>query len=232
MANTFYYDPVAYNGYIAAARTATAATFANKWKGYIYEFIVYQDKHTNARTTHAATCTSGCETIEFNEYTSGSTCASTSCDDRSCVRSSTCRATGSCEASFNFCHICNDLECKECSDYTTCDVGKCGNSGLAVSGAANICECGPNSVRTGAENSLCLACHTGCSTCTTGALTNFSDCTACVTQKIPSSYTAYCSACPTGFTGASCSLPGSALVLNLNFNIPKGVFTNTGTATA
>ena len=53
---------------------------------------------------------------------------------------------------------------------------------------------------------MCLPCHTNCASCTTGALGNYSDCTACLSPSfsipITGSYFYCANYCPEGFTAS------------------------------
>ena len=88
--NLFYVDPSSSGAYIAAKRNASAGPYLNRWHGYIYEFHLYLSSHDTSNTTHyLAGCTSGCSTLDFDEYDSGD-CDGTNCTDRSCVKSGEC----------------------------------------------------------------------------------------------------------------------------------------------
>ena len=73
LSNVFLLDGTSYPGYIATKTTTSASDFGDRWNGYIYEFILYQSKHTNSNTDHGSTCTTNCLTIDFDEYFDSST---------------------------------------------------------------------------------------------------------------------------------------------------------------
>jgi hypothetical protein len=124
MSAKFLIDGTNYEAIVGAERTATAPTFAaTKWKGYIYDLHIYQVAHLTSNTLHAATCTTGCSTLDFAIFGSGGaeTCTGTNCIDRSCVRAGVCQLATACEGgTFPFCHLCLDRECKICDDYGSC----------------------------------------------------------------------------------------------------------------
>ena len=109
---------------------------------------------------------------EFTEYADGQSCGA-DCTDIGCVREEACQSC----ADPN-CHLCFDAECTSCTGYAEGECTTCGLSSYTT-GTTN-CTCIAGSVRdSNSLNKLCLACHTGCDTCSTGGLTNYSDCTAC-----------------------------------------------------
>jgi hypothetical protein len=110
---------------------------------------------------------------DFTAYDS-TTCDVATCADKGCIRDGTCQT---CTGSFTFCHLCFDRECNDCTDYAAGSCTECLANSTEGSGA---CTCNAGFARLGNDTQLpCLACHTSCSTCTTGGITNYSDCTAC-----------------------------------------------------
>ena len=58
-ADYFYIDKVGYKGYLGLKRNNNAPeTFFAPMNGFIYDFHIYQSKHTVSNTAHATTCTS------------------------------------------------------------------------------------------------------------------------------------------------------------------------------
>ena len=155
LTNVFLLDGSSYPGYIASKRTTGVSDFGDRWNGYIYEFVLYQSKHTISNTAHASTCITDCLTIDFDEFFDSSTqsCSGTNCTDRSCVKSGTCQLTSECKTSFDFCHLCLDRECVYCTDYTSCDASECLATGFA-SESAGVCSCNTGYGR-GTTNDIC-----------------------------------------------------------------------------
>ena len=54
-------------GFIAVERTGASA-YTNRWDGYIYDFHIVLQEHTIAMTDYASTCSTGCYTIDFDQY--------------------------------------------------------------------------------------------------------------------------------------------------------------------
>ena len=230
--NLFLIDSPSYFNYIGIERSAATA-FANHMNGYIYELQIYQNKHDTSNTAHAASCSTGCWTVDFNMWDNGgvpTACDSSTCTNRGCMNSEPCQATSVCETGFDFCHLCQDRECTLCDAYANCNASQC-TATTHASEAGGLCTCNDAYGRAG-EEKICIPCHINCKSCNPGGLDDFSDCTECMagTNDIDATSDSYCTAyCPTGYTGGLCTLPGgSEMILNYNFNVPATTFANSG----
>ena len=235
----FLIDDASYGSYIGANRSGSA-TYGTIWNGYIYDFHLYVAKHLVSITTHSSVCTTSCSVLEFNEYAAATTCDSGTCTDRSCVKADTCQAVSDCEGgTFPFCHLCHDRECKQCSDYTTCDTNKCTQTGLAAE-SGGACACTSGNGRIPGVNDLCKPCKVPCLSCDVGALTDYRDCMDCAgthyEYDLGDAAHFYClNYCPTSYTGThpSCVVPTDFTVYIHAFNTFEGPWVNNGiTATA
>jgi hypothetical protein len=91
-------DSTSYNMYVGIERKTTSTDWQSHFNGYIYDLNIYQTTwdtasvttHMNGGCKNASTCL----TWDFNKYegvgNAETTCDSTSCDDRSCVKADTC----------------------------------------------------------------------------------------------------------------------------------------------
>lgn len=70
MSGIFLIDGSSYGSYIGAKKTG-ASTYDTNWHGYIYDFHIYVAKHTSSNVAHASVCSSGCSTLDFDEYEDG-----------------------------------------------------------------------------------------------------------------------------------------------------------------
>ena len=157
--------------------------------------------------------------LDFDSYAAG-TCSVATCADIGCVRDGECQS-----CTFDYCHLCADRECKNCSNY---DVGSCTECEFTSGGSTlgtGACTCNAGFARLGNSIDLaCGACHTNCATCTTGGLTNYSDCTSCDGTASGngiliqgSNY--YCADyCPTGQTTAAVCNGSLGAVFGATFN--------------
>jgi hypothetical protein len=218
LAGKILIDATTYNMYVGIERTTGAAVFDTNFHGYIHDLHVYQRGWVTTNDAHStAGCTgTNCLTIDFNKYKDGSNsaqdCKSPECDNRSCVKSGICQPTGDCADSYDFCHLCKDRECKKCLNYTECINGQCGLGGHSESDGTS-CKCVSGYGRDTSDlNNACAECHGTCDTCTTGGLTDYSDCTKCKTDTggvgvrfpIDSDDTRFCTTfCPTRYTPTS-----------------------------
>ena len=169
---------------------------------------------------------------DFLEYAAGSSC-DPSCI-QGCVRGSDVCDNVTCENGFTHCDLCYDRECTECSDYFSnyCLATRCSSTTLAS--GTGTCSCNVGAFRTD-EQGPCLACHTDCGSCTTGALTNYSDCTSCLAPSfsvpITGSYFYCANYCPEGFTASvpTCTASTSpSLIYTALLNNFDGPWTNNG----
>jgi hypothetical protein len=114
--------------------------------------------------------------------------------------------------------------CTTCSDYNESSCSVC-TYNVGGDGTTD-CSCTGAYERLSNDTTLlCAACHTGCSTCTNGGLTNYSDCTACDGTSSGKGILIhgsiyYCAEfCPTGLThntGVCDGSPGQ--VIGATFN--------------
>ena len=207
-------DASAYTGIVGAMRNTDQSTYADNFAGFIYGFYVdntyitttpRSQQHQGACTgctssICAATDTECLDDWEFGEYAPAENCA-TGCEQTGCVHS-------------YHCHLCYDAMCTTCSDYAE---GSCSDCTYNAGGSGTTnCSCAGAYVRLGDDTQLlCAACHDTCSTCTTGGLGNYSDCTACdgtASGKGISIHSniLYCADyCPTGLTDNTNTCDGS-----------------------
>jgi hypothetical protein len=106
----------------------------------MYWFYIDQDYYGSGDFPNKqhASCTGGCTctsvaseciaTYLFTEYEASKTCvAHCNTNNLGCRRNLTCDGTvnTACNAADDFCHLCADAECTQCSEYI---VGKCRNA--------------------------------------------------------------------------------------------------------
>ena len=228
----FLIDGSSYSSIIGAKKTA-ASTYDTKWNGYIYDLHIYVAKHTTGNVAHASVCSS-CSTLDFDQYDDSGvqTCTGTNCTDRSCVKSGECLLISTCEGG-SFCHLCLDRECKQCSDYTSCDTNKCLQSGFAQE-SGGACSCQTTYGRPAGTNNLCAACKSPCLTCDQGGLSYYTDCLTCDSthyelNDLDGTHKYCISYCPTLYNGAvpNCVPPASSyLLFDQAFNTFVGPWTS------
>ena len=225
----YYYldDATAYKAVLGAERTTDQNTYGNLFTGFMYGIWIENVYQTGTRTQiySGGSCTAadclvtssdGVVNFPFNQAADGTACGST-CAGKSCVNGLECQA-----CSWPHCHLCPDRECEECTGYSTAN---CTNCGTGASQGSGDCTCTAGHHRSEITHE-CLACHTDCNACTTGGLTNYSDCTTCNgsgVQGLPISGTSvvYCvSFCPYPQTanGAICDNGSLGTVVEAKFN--------------
>ena len=123
--------------------------------------------------------------------------------DGTCVRTDAC--VDDCAPDFDYCHLCDDVECKFCEAYTGCTT--CGDNSNLESDAC-VCDAAKGAFRSAATN-YCVTCHTNCLECT-GGIGNYSDCVQCnagafvlATGGAGPVWNFCTSYCPTGGTGTA-----------------------------
>jgi hypothetical protein len=176
-----------YTSYIGTERNG-GSSYNKHWNGFIYNFILFQKAHDTGDTNLTAFYNTGCRnnacwTCDFDKYADGSTCKD--CDD-SCTLG--CRRCQSCPATnpdnFTYVHLCEDIECKSCTEYTGCIADKCGRFGSskATNTAGDNCECKSGAARKFTKddkNQQCAVCYSNCSSCDVGGLANYETCKSC-----------------------------------------------------
>ena len=219
--------------------------WVDNFKGFIYGIWIENVYQTGTRTQYFnqascdGTCTSSaCATAadeclddwEFTEYADGQSCGA-DCTNIGCVRAEDCLSCSDPD-----CHLCFDAECTACTGYAEGDCTTCGQT--ANSTGSTNCTCSAGSVRDSSSlNKLCLSCHTDCETCTTGGLTNYSDCSVCNaagTYKfglpMAGGSTVYCANyCPQALTESGNTCTGTlGVIYESNFNTLGTTWANNG----
>ena len=243
-------DSTAYKAFLGVYRT-DLTTYEGDFHGFMYKFYIYNVDEPIGVAVSAASCVGSCSGIctdeateclgdyEFTTVSNGDPCDSSTCTDLSCVRTSECHTCDQAAGKSEYCHLCFDRECQNCSDYFEgdCLAGNCDASGNAEDDAGNAgqCICSEGKGRDG-FNSLCASCHTNCSTCNVGDTNNYSDCLGCLTGSFDISPSAtayfYCTAyCPTGYDNptTSCDVPSNLLIASYDFNFPLRSFADSST---
>lgn len=176
------------------ASISGASSFNSYYTGFIYEISIYNDVETISSLV-STSCTGGCSycpiktnaclaNCPINSYWTGSKCS---------LCKGSCKTTG-CAKFDTACNLCRDPLCSVCTGYaslcTTC------KSNTSISNG--VCSCAPGYAYDSVSGS-CLACTTGCSTC---SLSTPIACTACSPM-----YYLIGSAClsysPTGYSSGS-----------------------------
>lgn len=196
----FLVDPASYPAYIGIGQSA-ANTFAQRWKGYIYEFIIYQKATTGLaehyKTASCAESASSCPAdlaklcAENEDLTYCKICDATctncnmagadkclACHSNASVAS----APGACVCDVQWYPNTTSKDCAACS--TKCNAcsttgdDKCTScrAGAALTGTAPAtCACSDGWAGTADS---CLACHGSCATCSVGS--NAAKCKTCI----------------------------------------------------
>ena len=234
-------------GEIGRKRT-DQTTYDEIFKGFIYNFFIYtqaiptgsESKYGNSGCSCSGDkCTAAQECLanyEFTQYGVGLDCDS-SCSQTGCVRSETCN-NQPCETDFDYCDLCYDRECKQCSNYESngCAASKCTASSNALE-SSGTCGCSANNGRPD-HNALCDACHQNCFSCDEGGYDNFNRCTSCNSGyfNIGLDSNSYCVVgCPTHYNAGgapSCTPPATladSKIIQYDMSAPSISLTNAGT---
>jgi hypothetical protein len=139
-----------YKAFLGAERTGASA-FTGFFKGFVYNFFIYNTPRTTGSTIFSTNpCDSSCDKCThvdtqclsdylFTKQPDGTDCDGT-CNGMGCRRAGECHT---CDGS-NFCHLCYDRECTNCTDYAkgSCGTDKCASTPQAKAAAASgECEC-------------------------------------------------------------------------------------------
>ncbi|CAG9335141.1 unnamed protein product [Blepharisma stoltei] len=152
--------------------------------GFIYYFHLYNTQITNFASLYSGFtfCGSGTSCLwscDISTYkNSGSYLACSTCS-KGCVRANTC-------------NVCNDVLCSVCTGF---DSGKCTTCVTNASKNPTNCVCN-SGYRTSNDGFSCVACSSGCNTCTGDG---YYQCTSCTSGKYFLNIQCL-SECPSGYT--------------------------------
>ena len=157
--------------------------------GYIFEIIIRPEIYTASDfttdiSTQTPTLPDNSGLCDYNEFVNVAGCSS--CDEVCTSQSD------GCEYAHTSCTICSDVKCVKCDNYQC----KSCMTGAALSGTdPDTCECFDGYYED--DNGKCVACSTGCATCTSGDIWH---CQSCSSGYYLQDSSSTCQAfCPSGW---------------------------------
>ena len=164
--------------------------FINKFHGYYFDVSIIQSSiqenyRTLVRTTEGCAAID-CWSVEFNQYQSdngsvGSCSADCIDGQKGCINARDCRED--CINSSEWCHLCYDYECQDCTTYDTCEADSCAENSQNFD--ESICRCDePEYGRDFNIDAPCAQCDPACDTCVIEGIAGCLTCTPGVRRMV------------------------------------------------
>ena len=161
-----------------------------KFKGYYFDFSILQSSTQETYRTdvydNEGCAVIDCWGVEFNQYQSDTGSAlncSADCisDQKGCINARDCR--DDCVNGSEWCHLCYDYECQDCTTYDTCVEEACAENSTNYD--EYICECDePEYGRDYNIDAPCAECDPSCDTCVVEGINGCLTCTPGIRRMV------------------------------------------------